>query len=100
MLGKLLRPRMLTSLLRPTRTFSSEANVPEYHSMHKKMVTLYDLEPSISHYGYISPSSTVAGDVYLGSDVSINDNVVIRGDINVVRISSCSHIGIIKNNIF
>merc|ERR1711990_380833 len=61
--------------------------------MHGKYVPIYDLQPSVGNYNYISPSSTVAGDVYLGDNINVDDNVVIRGDINVIRILGTVHIG-------
>jgi len=99
MLSRLLSSsKALTRVLRPIRSFSEVTNVTEYHSMHKKYIQIYDLQPSVGHYCYIAPSSTIAGDVYMGDNISIDDNVVIRGDINVIRILGTVHIGIVKNN--
>ncbi len=53
---------------------------------------MYDLEPCVGHC-WIAPNATLIGEVALGDFVSVWHNVVIRGDINAVRILSYTSIG-------
>ena len=65
---------------------SLRSGAPEYHSMHIKKVGLYDLRPNYGYYCYVSPSATLAGEVMMNHNVTIFDNAVLRGDINLIRI--------------
>jgi carbonic anhydrase/acetyltransferase-like protein (isoleucine patch superfamily) len=44
--------------------------------------------PSIGNNCYLSENSTIVGDVVMGDDCSIWFNVVIRGDVNSIRIGN------------
>lgn len=48
--------------------------------------------PKLGRNVYIHPTAIVIGDVELGDDVSIWPNVVIRGDVNSIRIGAKSNI--------
>lgn len=48
--------------------------------------------PSLGARVYIDPDASVIGDVELGDDVSVWPQVVIRGDVNYVRIGARSNI--------
>src|SRR3954468_4133719 len=48
--------------------------------------------PSIDPTAYVDISAQIIGDVHLGAESSIWMNVVIRGDVNRVRIGSRSNI--------
>eukprot|EP00357_Protocruzia_adherens_P023838 CAMPEP_0115002892 /NCGR_PEP_ID=MMETSP0216-20121206/18272_1 /TAXON_ID=223996 /ORGANISM="Protocruzia adherens, Strain Boccale" /LENGTH=202 /DNA_ID=CAMNT_0002368565 /DNA_START=154 /DNA_END=762 /DNA_ORIENTATION=+ len=56
------------------------------------MVNLYDLHPEV-HSAYVAPSATIVGDVLIGDNVGVWNNVVIRGDLYDVRIGSNTSIG-------
>jgi carbonic anhydrase/acetyltransferase-like protein (isoleucine patch superfamily) len=51
-----------------------------------------EVEPFIGKDVFIHPSATVIGDVELGDKVSVWPGVVIRGDVNVIRIGEASNI--------
>ena len=57
------------------------------------MVALYELQPEFGYYNFISPSAILSGEVMMQDSIKIEDNVVIRGDINVVRIGTQVSIG-------
>ena len=42
---------------------------------------------------YLSPNSSLIGEVVIGNETSIWNNVVIRGDLNSVRIGNTCSIG-------
>ena len=48
--------------------------------------------PQISETAYVDPSAVVIGDVHIAADVSIWPLVVIRGDVNHIRIGEKSNI--------
>lgn len=48
--------------------------------------------PKLGRDVYIHPSATVIGDVELGDEVSVWPGVVIRGDVNFIRIGAGSNI--------
>lgn len=50
------------------------------------------ISPKIGNNVYIDPMSTVIGDVELGDDVSLWPMVVVRGDVNKVKIGARSNI--------
>ena len=51
-----------------------------------------DFTPSIGKRVFVDTQATVIGDVYLGDDVSIWPQTVIRGDINPIRIGERTNI--------
>jgi carbonic anhydrase/acetyltransferase-like protein (isoleucine patch superfamily) len=48
--------------------------------------------PTLGPGAYVDPAAVVIGDVWLGSDCSVWPMVVIRGDVNCVRIGARSNI--------
>ena len=50
------------------------------------------LWPEISASAYIDPHAVVIGDVKIGAQASVWPMVVIRGDVNSIRIGECSNI--------
>ena len=50
------------------------------------------LQPLLGEAVYVHPSATVIGDVVLGDRVSIWPGVVIRGDVNSIRVGADSNI--------
>lgn len=51
-----------------------------------------DHAPRLGRDVYIHPSATVIGDVELGDEVSVWPHVVIRGDVNLIRVGARSNI--------
>ncbi|NMP17869.1 gamma carbonic anhydrase family protein [Thalassotalea sp. Y01] len=60
--------------------------------MVNKVRSYRDITPSLGKDVYIDESSVVIGDVVLADDVSIWPLVVIRGDVNHIRIGNSSNI--------
>jgi carbonic anhydrase/acetyltransferase-like protein (isoleucine patch superfamily) len=54
--------------------------------------TYRGITPKLGRNVYIHPTATVIGDVELGDDVSIWPHVIIRGDVNSIRIGAQSNI--------
>jgi carbonic anhydrase/acetyltransferase-like protein (isoleucine patch superfamily) len=50
------------------------------------------MTPKLGHDVYVHPSATVIGDVELGDGVSVWPGVVIRGDVNFIRVGAGSNI--------
>ncbi len=50
------------------------------------------ITPTLEEGAYVDPAAVIIGDVVLGEDVSIWPLVVIRGDVNKVRIGNRSNI--------
>ncbi len=50
------------------------------------------IDPSIDATAYVDPSAQVIGDVHIGAESSVWMNVVIRGDVNQIRIGKRSNI--------
>lgn len=48
--------------------------------------------PQIASNCYIDPSAQILGDVVIGERSSVWMNAVIRGDVNSIRIGSCSNV--------
>jgi len=48
--------------------------------------------PQIASSCYIDPSAQVLGDVVIGERSSVWMNAVVRGDVNSIRIGSCSNV--------
>src|SRR3974377_1326686 len=48
--------------------------------------------PRIAAGCYIDPSSQILGDVVIGEGSSVWMNAVIRGDVNSIRVGSCSNV--------
>ncbi len=51
-----------------------------------------DRFPVLGERVYVDPAATVIGDVWLGDDASVWPGVVIRGDVNSIRIGARSNI--------
>jgi len=51
-----------------------------------------DLTPQLGREVFVHPTATVIGDVVLGDRVSLWPNVVVRGDVNSIRIGEGSNI--------
>ncbi len=61
--------------------------------MHPNSIRPYnDLMPAISNSAYIDADATIIGDVHIGEQSSIWPMVVIRGDVNKIRIGKRSNI--------
>ena len=57
------------------------------------MLYSYDyLTPKVSDSVFIAPNATIIGNVEIGEDSSVWFNVVIRGDVNPIRIGSKTNI--------
>jgi carbonic anhydrase/acetyltransferase-like protein (isoleucine patch superfamily) len=52
----------------------------------------HGVTPTIPASAYLAPTATVIGDVVLGEDASLWFNVVVRGDVNFIRIGDRSNI--------
>ena len=50
------------------------------------------VHPTLGAHVYIDPTALVVGDVVLGDDVSVWPLVVIRGDVNRIRIGARSNV--------
>ncbi len=48
--------------------------------------------PTLGEHVYVDPMATVVGDVVLGDDVSLWPGVVVRGDVNFIRIGARSNV--------
>ncbi len=59
---------------------------------HRFLVPIYDLHPNIDNC-WVAPNATLVGEMSIGDYSSIWHNVVIRGDINYVRILAYTSIG-------
>ncbi len=51
-----------------------------------------NIHPTLGNHVYIDPAATVIGKVTLDDDVSVWPNVVIRGDVNDIRIGARTNI--------
>ncbi|WP_130471128.1 gamma carbonic anhydrase family protein [Candidatus Magnetaquicoccus inordinatus] len=51
-----------------------------------------DIWPSIDPTAYVHPSAVIIGDVHIGANCSIWPGVVIRGDVNYIRIGARSNV--------
>ena len=65
---------------------------PERFSRHRQVMNLYDKQPMIAHDVWVAPNATVIGDVEICNDASVWYNVVIRGDLNQVRIGNRTNV--------
>lgn len=54
--------------------------------------TFENIAPTIAASAYIDDAATVIGDVHIGEDSSIWPMVTVRGDVNSIRIGSCTNI--------
>ncbi len=52
----------------------------------------HGITPTIPDSVYLAPTATVIGDVVLGEEASLWFNVVVRGDVNYIRIGDRSNI--------
>jgi len=48
--------------------------------------------PTISESAFVAPTASVIGDVHVGDRTSIWFNVVLRGDVNSIRVGCCTNI--------
>jgi carbonic anhydrase/acetyltransferase-like protein (isoleucine patch superfamily) len=48
--------------------------------------------PAIPSSCYVDPSAQIVGDVVLGEQSSVWMNAVLRGDVNAIRLGSCSNV--------
>ena len=51
-----------------------------------------DEMPTLGQRVYVDPAATLVGDVVLGDDVSLWPGVVVRGDVNFIRIGARSNV--------
>jgi carbonic anhydrase/acetyltransferase-like protein (isoleucine patch superfamily) len=49
-------------------------------------------QPQVGKGGWVAPNATLIGDVYLGEDVSLWFNTVVRGDVHSIRIGARTNI--------
>jgi gamma-carbonic anhydrase len=56
------------------------------------IIPFKNIQPEIAHDALISETSVIIGDVHIGSQSSVWYNVVIRGDINSIRIGNRTNI--------
>lgn len=61
-------------------------------SRHRQIVGLYDKRPKIASDVWVAPNATIVGDVEICNDASVFYNVVIRGDLNQVRIGNRTNV--------
>src|SRR5690606_33262097 len=55
--------------------------------LHESMIRRFkDTSPDIAGDAYIDPSAQIIGDVVIGAESSVWMNVVVRGDVNRIRI--------------
>ncbi len=50
------------------------------------------IHPKIPSTCYVDPSAQILGDVVLGEKASVWMNAVLRGDVNSIRVGSCSNV--------
>lgn len=55
-------------------------------------MNLYDKRPKVAHDVWVAPNATIVGDVEICNDASVFYNVVIRGDLNPVRIGNRTNV--------
>jgi carbonic anhydrase/acetyltransferase-like protein (isoleucine patch superfamily) len=51
-----------------------------------------NVRPVIAADAFIAPNATIVGDTQIGSKASIWFNVVLRGDVNYIRVGDCTNI--------
>ena len=51
-----------------------------------------DAMPTLGQRVYVDPAATLVGDVVLGDDVSLWPGVVVRGDVNFIRIGARTNV--------
>jgi carbonic anhydrase/acetyltransferase-like protein (isoleucine patch superfamily) len=54
--------------------------------------TYQGIYPQIPASCYVDPSAQILGDVVLGEQASVWMNAVLRGDVNAIRVGSCSNV--------
>ena len=60
--------------------------------MHNNIRTFQGLSPDVEESAFIDPTAVVIGDVRIGADSSVWPMVVIRGDVNSIRIGHHTNI--------
>ena len=64
----------------------------EKYSRHRNIMPIFDSWPSYGN-SYIAPNASIIGDVNIGNACSVWYGVIIRGDINAIRIYDHVYIG-------
>jgi gamma-carbonic anhydrase len=75
--------------------YDKEIDYNEAYSMHRRDVGLLDetVSPKLGGATYVAASATVAGNVELWDGGTVFENVVLRGDLSLIRIGMNSSIG-------
>ncbi|KAJ3698112.1 hypothetical protein LUZ61_001817 [Rhynchospora tenuis] len=73
-------------------TLQGSNYIPEQVSKHRTIMNVFQKEPIISKDAFVAPSAAVMGDVLIGRGSSVWYGVVLRGDVNSIRIGSGSNI--------
>lgn len=76
----------------PSET-AEDLEYQESITRHRKLLPLYELYPRIGGENYIAETATLVGEVFVDSYSHVLNNVVIRGDLNSVRIDPYSTVG-------
>lgn len=61
--------------------------------MHRTNLTIYDLRPEVDTTTYVAPNASVIGDAFIGAQVNILSNSVLRADLNSVTVSDNCVVG-------
>ncbi|MFL2770518.1 MAG: gamma carbonic anhydrase family protein [Rhodospirillaceae bacterium] len=64
----------------------------EFHSEKPRLLPWKGVMPSVADDAFVAPSVTIIGDTEIGSMASIWFNVVLRGDVNFIRIGARTNI--------
>eukprot|EP00899_Mesostigma_viride_P025173 jgi/Mesvir1/5840/Mv25001-RA.1 len=64
----------------------------EQLNRHRTIMNLFDHVPKVPKDAFVAPNAAVIGDVSIGNKSSIWYNVVLRGDVNSIRIGSNTNI--------
>lgn len=92
-LKRMFRQTNLTTATQHAPTTTTVNPYIEQHSKHRNIMPIYDLSPAISLHSYVAPNATVVGEVTIGSQSLIWYGVIIRGDMNEVKIGNSCSIG-------
>lgn len=85
MLKNLVTRGLLRSLFSTqTKAIEAPKKYSETISKSRVILPLYNLEPTSQGELFVAPNATLAGDIVIGTKVSIGHGTVIRGDINGV----------------
>ncbi|KAG5065193.1 hypothetical protein AAZX31_04G030400 [Glycine max] len=64
----------------------------EQLSRHRTLMNIFDKAPVVDKDVFVAPSASVIGDVQLGRGSSIWYGVVLRGDVNIIRVGNGTNI--------